>query len=176
MKKILMKSIMYLSFVCAILTIIQSCGSGCFCTQVACTSDERPFIVKFLKDRFSENELESISIIRTDKTFIGIDTSRIDHYLNRHDFSIHFFDIGALYPDDFEIKDFNYLISNNSINQVDSIWHIDYDVEIISLVCNTCGGGRNCEDEYYEFKKYSDPSFNLNTQEQNGFEILIDKK
>ncbi len=165
--------VIYLCISTMILTIIQSC---CMCEKVHCVSDTRPYIIKFSRDDFAQNELESISIVRTDKSFNGIDTAQIETYLNKNDFSIDFFHIGNLYSDDYEIKDFNYLIVLNSINQIDSLWNIDYDVDMISQVCNTCSGGINCEDEYYEYKKYTNSSFKINGQEQTGFEIMIERK
>ena len=164
----------YLSVSTMILIVIKSCD--CACTEVGCISDSRPFVFKFSNDHFSEQDLDEILMIRTDKSFIGIDTAQIGNYLNKNDFSIDFFYIGNLYNDDYEIKDFNYLIVLNSINQIDSVWNVDYDVEMISEVCNTCSGGINCEDEYYDYKKYTNPSFKINGQEQTGFEILIERR
>jgi hypothetical protein len=42
-----------------------------------------------------------------------------------------------LYPDDFEIKEYNYLILDNSTNQIDSLTDINYDVEIILFLRNS---------------------------------------
>ncbi len=164
----------FLSLSTMILVVIKSCN--CACTEIACISDTRPFILKFSPDHFSEIDLDKITIIRTDKSFNGIDTAQINNYLNKNDFSIDFFHFGNLYNDDYEIKEFNYLIVLNSINQIDSVWNVDYDVEMISEVCNTCSGGLNCEDELYEYKKYTNPGFKLNGQERSGFDIMIKRK
>lgn len=170
----MIKTIRHIFFLSTTLIIMNSCN--CTCEDVACISDTRPFILTFSKDNFAENELESISIIRMDKSFHGIDTTRIENYLNKNDFSIDFFNIGNFYTDDYEIKDYNYLIVLNSLNQIDSLWAIDYNVEMISEVCNNCSGGINCEDEYYDYKNYTNPSFKINGQEQTGFEIMIERK
>ena len=174
MKRRQIKEIAYLSFVGVILVIAQACK--CQCDEVDCISDINPFRFNFSKEDFSVAELESISIVRTDNSFNGIDTVDVHSYFNSTDFSIQYFNLGEIYSDDFEMKDFNYLLMINTINQVDTISSINYDFSMISKVCNPCSGGANCKDEYYDYKQYSNAGFKINGQEQTGFEIVIDKK
>lgn len=148
----------------------------CMCTDMACISDTKPFTIKFANTDFNENDLSSIKLVRTDDSFNSIDTVSISQYLNTNDLSIDFFFISELYQTNFEIKDYNYLIINDLLNQTDSVWAMDYDIQLVSKVCNTCSGGLNCEDDYYEFKEYSNPEFKLNSSLQNTFEIFIEKK
>ena len=174
MTKKLLKVLFYLWITNVIATTINSCT--CSCTLVGCVTDTKPFILQFSNDSFKEANLENMSIIRTDKFFNPIDSFRIEQYLNKNDLSIDFFHICSAYPDDIELKDYYYFILNNSINQIDSIWNMNYDVEIVPKVCNTCSGGINCQDEYYDFKEYINPTFKINDRSELGFKILIERK
>jgi hypothetical protein len=174
MKKNTAKMSLYFLAISVISILLNSCA--CTCNDILCVSDTKPFSLKFSKVSFSENDLMALSIIRLDKSFNRVDTFQIDKLLNKDDYSISFFMIGEQYKSEFELKNYNYLIVNNSIDQVDSITDLTYDIETKSEVCSKCSGGINCKDQYYSKKEYLNPKFKINGIEESGFEIPVIKK
>lgn len=168
-----MKSFLYSVLFLAIFAM-QSCH--CNCTDVACDGNQIPFRFQFSKVDYVLNELDSVWVIRKNLTSSIQDTIRIDAYIDQTEYWFDFVNFKSLYSEgtDFEVKDYQFLVLNGSTNQLDTIANINYDIEMISEVCNLCEGV-NCVNEYYDIKVYDNPTFSLNGTSGIGYAIVINK-
>jgi len=157
----------------SILTLLlQSCN--CNCTEIGCISDSKPYTLQFPSQEFTQEDLTEVHFIRVNDSYEKIDSVALDPYLNENNRKIDFMLISNLFSKDFDLNEYNYIVSIPKIHQKDSI-ALNYTLEITSEVCNSCSGASSCEDEYYNHWNYQNMKYTLNQKSADGSDITLSK-
>jgi hypothetical protein len=154
--------------------LIQSCG--CVCTEKGCISDNIPPFRFIFSEQFPSNQLEYFALIRTNTSFSIIDTVALKTIGPITDRKIYLTETIRRHPQQFEFKEYNYILYNRMLNHYDTLSNISYQSEIKTEVCNECKGLINCQDQLFEYTHYLSPQLFLNNSVLNSFDIEIKRK
>ncbi len=159
-----MKNIKVVALVLVIFNFSTSCCTlkDCFCPRAEINIE--------LTGDFSFEEAANFILIKTDKSFKTIDSFKINFGYKPQQYAL--YAGNSEIPETDDIRDYFFILSNNTTNSRDTLKNIRFDEEEYSFVCNECTPGK---DDIRTCNKIINPSILQNQNLINELRIVISK-